>query len=131
MEIIKIQKAQGYLWQSDKEQPDLKDNENIELCLDENVNPFIVEGQLYDVENHISYSIRYIDGKYLVCKFSVKDEDLNNPDNEYKTYFSNRMKDRKLKFLRYWEPRCDANCLDMYVLSQTKNVFIGFEANKD
>ena len=34
---------------------------------------------------------------------------------------------RWLKFLRYWEEKKDENCMNMPVLTFTKNIFIGFK----
>lgn len=126
MESINIEKAQGYVWWSDREEPKTYNNEAVNLSLDESGNPFIVEGQLFDVDKKESYSIRYVDGKYYVKTTLVADADYQSP-NEIKTYFPNRMDNLKLKFLRYWQPVKDENCLDMEVLTLTKNVFIGFE----
>lgn len=126
-----INKCQGYLWWSDQQKPEVFQNEKFERSFDENKNPFVVEGQLYDVDNNMSYSIKYVDGKYLIQQFDVKndvkDGNPTNADNDIKTYLSNRMGGRWLKFLRYWEPKKDENCKGMNVLTLTKNVFIGFK----
>lgn len=126
MEHIKIDKCEGYLWWSDQEQPKVYQNEALDICFDETKNPFVVEGQLYDKEEKKSYSIKYVDGQYLINIYEIKDEDFNDSDNETKCYLSNRMGDRWLKFLRYWEPKEDPNCEGLKVLKLTKNVFVGF-----
>ena len=127
MEPIRIDKCEGYLWWSDQQNPQIYHDEKLDICLEETQNPFVVEGQLYDEEKKKSYSIKYVDGKYLINIYKVEDEDFTNPDNETKYYLSNRMGDRWLKFLRYWEPKADPNCEGMNVLKLTKNVFIGFK----
>lgn len=127
METIKIDKCEGYLWWSDQQQPEVYHQEALDKCLDETKNPFVVEGQLYDTNEKKSYSIKYVDGKYLINIYKVEDKDISNPDNETKCYLSNRMGDRWLKFLRYWEPKEDPNCEGMKVLKLTKNVFVGFK----
>ena len=66
METIKINKCEGYLWWSDQQKPKVYQDELIDICLDEAKNPFVVEGQLYDEENKESYSIKYVDGQYLI-----------------------------------------------------------------
>lgn len=131
MKTIKINKCEGYLWLSDQQEPKVYQDESIDICLDETQNPFVVEGQLYDKEKQESYSIKYVDGQYLINKYKVDEKDLINQDNEAKSYFSNRMDDRWLKFLRYWEEREDENCMGMPVLTLTKNVFIGFDERKE
>lgn len=131
METIKINKSEGYLWWSDQQKPRVYQDELIDICLDEAKNPFVVEGQLYDEENKESYSIKYVDGKYHINKYKVNESDLINQDNEVKSYLSNRMDDRWLKFLRYWEEKEDENCMGMPVLTLTNNVFIGFDERKE
>ena len=123
---------EGYLWMSDSEKPIVFDSACITMP-EEGSNPFVIEGQLYQREKGLSYSIKYVDGQYLIQEFIVKKEDLEDPDNQIKIYESNRMGNKKLQFLRYWEEVFD---LDNYkdsenpnglpVLTLTKNVFIGF-----
>ena len=127
----------GYLWMSNKEEPKVCDNEIVTLPKNGD-NPFIVEGQLYNKENGLSYSIKYVDGEYFIQEYIVTEKDINNPDNQVKTYLSNRMGDKRLRFLRYWEEILDEdNYKDgtfprgLPVLTQTKNVFIGFETRKE
>lgn len=122
---IKPLNYEGYLWMSDQEEPQVYTNQPIEIPA--TINPFIVEGQLYNQEKGISYSIKYVDGQYIVQEYTVTEEDLRNPNNEQKEFLSNRMDEKWLKFLRYWEKKEDENCMGMPVLTQTKNVFIGFK----
>lgn len=131
METIQINKCEGYLWWSDQQKPKVYQDELIDICLDETENPFVVEGLLYDEENKESYSVKYVDGLYLINKYKVDESDFINIDNEEKSYLSNRMGDRWLKFIRYWEEKEDRNCMDMPVLTLTKNVFIGFDERKE
>lgn len=131
MKTIKINKCEGYLWWSDQQKPKIYDGNTLDICLDETKNPFVVEGQLYDKETKESYSIKYVDGLYLINIYKVTDEDLVNSVNETKCYLPNRMGDRWLKFLRYWEEKEDENCIDMPVLTFTKNVFIGFKEKEE
>lgn len=131
METIQINKCEGYLWWSDQQKPKVYQDELIDICLDETENPFVVEGLLYDEENKESYSVKYVDGLYLINKYKVDESDFINIDNEEKSYLSNRMDDRWLKFLNYWEEKKDANCMGMPVLTLTKNVFIGFDERKE
>lgn len=122
----------GYLWWSDKEEPELLiDGHGPDKLPIDGENPFVVEGQLYNKNEDISYSIKYVDGKYVVKKYTGIKEDIENKDNEEKVYLSNRMDGRWLKFLRYWEEKSDEPDKDSFpVLTQTKNVFIGFTEPK-
>ena len=138
IEKIKIELPyEGYLWFSNSEAPIVYDNATIKLPKDGD-NPFVVEGQLYNKAKGLSYSIKYVDGQYIVQEYSVTEADLKNPDNQVKTYESNRMGDKRLQFLRYWEEVLDknnykdtANPEGLPVLTQTKNVFIGFKEKED
>lgn len=131
MKAIIIKNCEGYLWWSDQQTPQVYQDEALDICLDETKNPFVVEGQLYDRVNCQSYSIKYVDGQYLINKYKVTEQDFSNPDNELKRFFSNRMDDRWLKFLHYWEEKEDENCMGMPVLTFTKNVFVGFKEKEE
>ena len=116
---------EGYLWMSDAEEPQIMENTKVTLP-SEGANPFVVEGQLYNEAKGISYSIRYVDGQYTIYEHTVTAEDKKSP-NEMKTYLSNRMENKLLQFLRYWEEETGENDLGWPVLTQTKNVFVGFK----
>ena len=126
---IEARYYEGYLWMSDAEEPQIVENAIVTLP-DEGANPFVVEGQLYDNAGGISYSIKYVDGQYVIKKYIVTENDKKNP-NEIKTYLSNRMGDRWLRFLRYWEKDTNTDPYEWPVLTQTKNVFIGFCKKED
>ena len=131
MKTINIKNCEGYLWWSDQQIPQVYQDEALDICLDETKNPFVVEGQLYDRECRQSYSIKYVDGQYLIIIYNVAERDFANSDNEQKDFLSNRMGDRRLKFLRYWEEKEDENCIGMPVLTFTKNVFVGFKEKEE
>lgn len=131
MKTINIKNCEGYLWWSDQQIPRVYQDESLDICLDDSKNPFVVEGQLYDKECLKSYSIKYVDGQYFVNIYKVDEQDFVNPDNELKTFLSNRMDGRWLKFLRYWEEKEDENCMGMPVLTFTKNVFVGFKEKEE
>ena len=78
--VIDSANFQGYLWYSDELTPEVFDgSDEKQIILDDEKNPFVVEGNLYDRENEKSVNIRYIDGKYLVTSFNLA-EMKNNPD---------------------------------------------------
>lgn len=126
---IQSLKYEGYLWMSNMQKPEIYTDKELELPT--KANPFIVEGQLYNKDKGLSYSIKYVDGEYVIHEHKVTKADIDNPDNEIKEYLSNRMDNRWLKFLRYWEKVEDKNCNDKFVLKLTKNVFIGFKEEKE
>ncbi len=131
MKTINIKNCEGYLWWSDQQIPRVYQDESLDICLDETKNPFVVEGQLYDKECCTSYSVKYVDGQYVIKEYKVVEQDFANPDNERKYFFSNRMDGRWLKFLRYWEEKEDENCMGMPVLTFTKNVFVGYKEKEE
>lgn len=129
---IKNFNYEGYLWMSDEKSPRIIRNETVDLP-QEDQNPFIAEGQLFSAKERKSYSIKYVDGEYFVQEFDVPEADVTNSDNQVKIYLSNRMGGKKMKFLRYWEERpADIEGIGAWpVLTQTKNVFIGFVKEED
>lgn len=133
MTKIEINEAcEGYIWMSDQPNPKTFINEPVNLVLDEGNNPFIIEGQLY-VKNKISYSIKYVDGKYFITKY-----DLSALPTvfESKEYIPNRIKKEnteisKICFNQYWEPKKDVLCENMEMLVPSAYVFVGFKMKED
>ncbi len=127
-DINKANKYQGYLWWSDQQYPKVYDGEILDIELDGIVNPFIIEGQLYDVTSNKSYSIKYVEGKHIVIEYKLNE--LNNVEKTEQPYLSNRMNERTLSFYQYWEAESDNLCEGMEVLKPAKCVFVGFK-NKE
>ena len=119
----------GYLWYSDQKTPEVFEQKAWdESMLDENVNPFVIEGQLYDSENLVSYSIKYVDGKYIIKKHQLKSTDFNNVDIYILDFKAHRMGEgRVLQFLQYYREEEDSLCAGMKVLQPKEKVFVGFK----
>lgn len=119
----------GYLWYSDQKTPEVfEQKEWNESMLDENANPFVIEGQLYDSENLVSYSIKYVDGKYIKNKYQLKSTDFNNVDVDILDFKAHRMGEgRVLQFLQYYREEIDSLCEGMKVLQPKEKVFVGFK----
>jgi CRISPR type III-associated protein (TIGR04423 family) len=119
----------GYLWYSDQKTPEVFEQKAWdESMLDENVNPFVIEGQLYDSENLVSYSIKYVDGKYIIKKYQLKSTDFNNVDIDILDFKAHRMGEgRVLQFLQYYREEEDSLCEGMKVLQPKEKVFVGFK----
>ena len=129
----------GYLWYSDKTAPDVLNGVQLSdmLCPDEN--PFVIEGQLWDETQQLSYSIRYvvsndgqhgISGQYIIQKWNLN-TDFPVPDFEYTELeaFPNKAFGKevgKLLFRRYWKAEKDELCDGMKVLNPHALVFVGF-----
>lgn len=124
---IKKARYEGYLWKSDQSKPKvLEGTEETSFCLTDGENPFVTEGLLWDSENKVSITIRYVDGHYFVAQHTIEDSP------EYQTtevsYLSHRLPGvKKLKFLRLWKKEQDPLCEDMEALQFKANVFVGFE----
>ncbi|MBO5699233.1 MAG: TIGR04423 family type III CRISPR-associated protein [Bacteroidaceae bacterium] len=124
---MKIEKAkyEGYLWMSDAQNPQVLEHVDFELEISDHENPFIVEGQLWDKEQARSISIKYVDGKYIYKEYTIKNE--GQVMAEVKTFYSNRMDGKKLKFKQYWREEKNEMCENMLVLQPAELVFVGFE----
>lgn len=125
---MKIEKSiyDGYLWYSNDPNPVVLKNEEKEILLTDEENPFIIEGQLYDRVRMRSYSIKFVDGKYICNEYEVKSSDFNKSDVDIKTFYANRMDNLKLQFLQYWKEEVDELCEGMKVLQPKELVFVGF-----
>lgn len=123
---------EGYLWYSNEKTPRVLNGEPwSEAELDASKNPFIIEGQLYDKENLISYSIKYVDGQYFCKKYELKETDFNDidiDDIDKVSFKAHRMgKGVVLEFLQYYREVEDELCEGMKVLQSAEKVFIGFK----
>ena len=147
-EIIINGSFEGYLWKSDMKEPEVFSGDNLQkdLILNDEENPFYIEGQLYDLSTKLSVSIKYVDGEYKVNKYLVKQLDENRycfyekkkvGDREelvpiqgevvMKSFKGNHLKGHNLLFAELWQEKEDQRCHNMMVLMPTKVAFVGFE----
>ena len=142
-------KFEGYLWESDKQVPEVCEGNKIDVyTFDDETNPFIIEGQLYDSETGQSVSIKYVDGEYKIKKYYIDntdsghlsfsavvkgekgDEKVKNIPCEVKELHykgNSQLKGYNLHFYELWEEKPDPLCCKMKVLEATKVIFAGFE----
>lgn len=127
---MKIEKSkyQGYLWYSNDKKPHIINNEEFEIEKSETENPFIIEGQLYDKAKRVSYSIKFVDGEYIIKEYRL--DDLKDADYTEQTFYANRRDDKRLLFYQYWKEEPDGLCEGMKVLQPAELVFVGFK-NKE
>lgn len=131
---IKLRNAQGYLWHSDQTEPETYNNKPVELILDEKINPFVIEGQLYSDEEKKSISIKFIDGKYVVKTYDLDAHKFINPDSDVMTegeeeqYIANSRLElsQPLNFIRVWKTINDTINDKWETLRPTGLVFKGF-----
>ena len=132
MEINKQAKYEGYIWQSDQTQPQVLHGEEFDVeSLKDGVNPFVIEGQLWNADDGISISIRYVDGKHVKTCNKVTNEDLHGTSTVTPERYISHIKGvGRLCFLRYWKAEKDEFCENFEALRPEKLVFVGFEKTK-
>ena len=120
---------EGYLWYSNMNTPEIFYDKLITDLPTDSSNPFIIEGNLWNSKNKISYLIKYIDGQHHVYEYKFNShDDIGNCKSVQKKYLPNRFEPRvkKLKFLEFWRPVKDEFCNGFDVLQPAELVFIGF-----
>jgi CRISPR type III-associated protein (TIGR04423 family) len=137
---------EGYLWESDKKAPEVYYGKKIlpSYTFDSEMNPFIIEGQLFDALTGLSVSIKYVDGEYKIKKYFIDKKNGNQfysvtkDDNgerkiiitcEVKNLYykgNSQLEGHNLHFYELWEEKPDPLCCNMSVLEATKVIFAGF-----
>lgn len=113
----------GYIWMSDKQEPDVYLNRRIENehLFDEGQNPFVIEAQL--VSDNESVSVKFCDGKYIEV-ITPLSQTVNGDKLEF---VSQRIQGRILRFAQLWrEDEDDDLCCGMKPLIPGRFVFLGF-----
>lgn len=128
-------KLYGFLWRSDNSPHEVEifNGTQKKIDLDASNNPFVVEGQLYDEDNGKSYSIKYMDGGYLLNEYNVKallEEKIRKEDIDIREYQYIAAFDKApglLHFKEFWrEDEEDKQCLPFKPLCPAEFVFVGF-----
>ena len=132
MEINKQPRYEGYIWQSDQTQPRVLLDEVFDVeSITDDINPFVIEGLLWNAADGISISIRYVDGKHIIKEHQVTNDDLGGtPSVTPEQYISHIKGVGRLHFLRYWKAEKDEMCEGFETLRPEKLVFVGFEKTK-
>ena len=123
---------EGYIWFSDKDNPEIFDNVKVKetkFLKEIELNPFIVEGNLYSKDKNISISIKHFDCGYVISE--VKWDIISDAsESELKEYLANpvfkEFDIKKLKFRELWSEEPDELCEYLPVLVPTCVGFIGF-----
>lgn len=134
MEINKQAKYEGYIWLSDQTQPRVLLGEEFDVDgITDSINPFVIEGQLWNAADGISISIRYADGKHVKHFHQVTNEELQGTLTVTTEQYISHIKGvGRLCFLRYWKAQEDELCENFEALRPEKLVFVGFEkTNKE
>ena len=126
---------EGYLWMSNENKPRVFYPEaEIESQLFNTPSPFVAEGYLFNKKKGVSFSIKYVDGQYLIYRNEVKLSDFDSENTDTVSCLTLRMSSSEIlwaKFLRYWQEKPDLECLKMNVLEVEKEVFVGFKIEKE
>jgi len=138
MEKIENGKYEGWLWKSDSENPcEITKDKDLDsqlekegITFDDNKNPFIIEGMLWNEETMTSVSIKYVDGKHIINKHKVDAADLQGSEKAtLKEFVPHRLPgNEKIKMLQYWkEEQIDEQFENLLSLQPDKLVFVGFK----
>lgn len=130
-DIQKNVKYNGYYWMSDQKEPKALHGEEFGKVLDPNVNPFVIEAQLFDGKT--SYSVKYLDGQYIIAETNLASLDLNDGTFTKQVFLGNRIDKEEvwLKFYQQWVEKEDELCEGMKVLVPGKLIFAGFARKED
>lgn len=122
---IKNRKYSGYIWMSNAKQPKMLYSEEFDFSTI-GINPFIIEGLLYNEEENISITISHT-GKYHIHEFDLNDlpEGAELEDIEYLPHRLNGVD--KVCFKQLWVPEKDENCENWPVLKMKALIFTGFK----
>lgn len=121
----------GYIWMSDEQKPKVLNKEPIPEGLINKKNPFIIEAELFDEDNGVSYSVRNIDGKPAVSKYEMAYEKMVGTLSKME-FVTHRIKNHsRLIFHQLWKKESDELCEGMETLVPAERFFIGFENNNE
>ena len=120
---------EGYYWLSDTDRPVVIDGVFDGLTLDPDENPFVIEAQLFDRKNNVSFSVKYTDGHYYAYRYDLNNIISDNSEEvKVQKYCSYRMENHPwLYFRQYWREESDSLCDNMPVLQPADMVFVGFK----
>ena len=120
-------KGQGYIWMSDKTQPEIIHELNLEDFNNTPSNPFVNEC-MFSTET-TSYIIRFVDGQYIISEAPIaKSGDVKDEKISYCAHRLNGI--AKINLIQRWELRENTNCLGLKEYVPTQLVFKGFEPTK-
>lgn len=112
----------GYYWVSDMPEPEeIKGAFNFD---ESKVNPFIIEGMLYDKTNNRSIMIKHT-GRYIITQVDLE-ELTSDCEIADKVYIGYKPKGKHL-YKQIWLPESDVLCEGMNVLKLKAIVFTGFK----
>lgn len=113
---------EGYVWYSNQQYPEIRSTIRKS---DFTTMPFIIEGNLYAINEGISISIKNVDGEYLIMQ-----GDLSGLPGDQITeleYIAHKLLGiSKVKLVRFWDEVEDELCEGMKTLKPSWKAFKGF-----
>jgi CRISPR type III-associated protein (TIGR04423 family) len=118
----------GYYWLSDSKTPIMIDENNPFDHSVFKVNPFIIEGMLWNEKEQTSIMIAHT-GRYNIFEYKVKDiSTVDGAILESKNYIAHKMKAKSMvSFKQLWIAESDPLCVDSKVLKMKAQIFTGFD----
>ncbi len=116
---------EGYIWRSDSKEPKVLRAEKYAFSKVE-LNPFIVEGLLYNESSKTSIHIQHT-GDYQIFEYDLKNLSQIGQLEEV-SFLPHRLSGlEKVNFKQLWVSEPDENCEGMEVLKMKALIFCGFK----
>ncbi len=116
---------EGYIWLSDSKEPKVLRTEKYDFSKVE-LNPFIVEGLLYNESSKTSIHIQHT-GDYQIFEYDLKNLSQIGQLEEV-SFLPHRLSGlEKVNFKQLWVSEPDENCEGMEVLKMKALIFCGFK----
>lgn len=121
---------EGYVWFSNKKEPQILDKALFDSILFEE-NTFIIEALLWNAEEEISIMVRHT-GKYHIQEFKLNELPTGHELVE-KVYLPHRLGDKvkHVCFKQLWIPESDPFCEEMEVITMKALIFTGFNSSTE
>jgi CRISPR type III-associated protein (TIGR04423 family) len=121
---------EGYLWFSDSSTPEVLFNESFDFSTI-GVNPFIVEGLLFDRELNQSIHILH-NNSYKITLYPLNEIITEDAEIITKDFIAHRIKQvKRLVFKELWLPEPDENCEGLKVKTMKALIFCGFKTDEN
>ena len=118
----------GYLWHSDQENPVKVTKDQTVDFSKVDINPFIIEGNLFNEQEQISISIRHDGTKPIITRADLKKAKALGIELKKQNFIAHRIEGvEKLQFTQAWKAEKDEFCNDLEVLKPAWSVFTGFD----
>ncbi len=125
LEVIPNVNYIGYYWLSGSVTPVMVNGKKFDSTQIK-INPFIIEGMLWDEKAKKSIMITHT-GSYQIFEYDLKEIEGEFVEKEYMAHRLEGIS--KVCFKQLWQAEEDANCEGMEVLKMKAQIFTGFKNN--